>query len=88
VLKDLEAEIYFFYMRPLGDDTPIRVEFLTKEFDRVATIVQSLSKISRSYAYPAVLIEADLRAALNPIEMEKLDKLNLRPLRRNSRPFR
>ncbi|MFH2105900.1 MAG: DNA double-strand break repair nuclease NurA [Candidatus Micrarchaeota archaeon] len=88
VLKDLEAKIYFFYMRPLGDDTPIRVEFLTKEFDKVATIVQSLSKISRSYAYPAVLIEADLRAALNPIEMEKLDKLNLRPLRRNSRPFR
>ncbi len=88
ITKDLENEIYCFYMRPLENDLPLRVEFLTKDFDKVASIVYSLSKISRSFAYPAALIEADLRAALNPLEMERFDRLNLTPLRRNNRPFR
>jgi hypothetical protein len=99
VLKDLGAfadSIHLFYMKCFSSDRPMRIEFLEgKEADanRIASLIYSLSAINKSYAYPAVLIEADLRAAMNPIELERVKKSlmtfsGIQPLKRNSRPFR
>jgi len=102
ILKDLGSwseKILSFYLKPVKDDRPLRVEFLSgqKTFEEVATLVHSLSRMHKAYAYPAVLIEADLRAALDEDEFERaygslFSKLgrssSLLRLRRNSRPFR
>jgi hypothetical protein len=62
---------------------------------KIASVVFALSSSHREYAFPSVLIEADLRARLKPDEIEIvfnkiLDKLSknfkLR-LRREGRPF-
>lgn len=83
------------YIKPVEGDRPLRVEFLGSDFNGIASLVYSLSKINRTYAYPAILIEADLRAALDPLELERAQKalamqsgMGVLPLRRNSRPFR
>lgn len=102
ILKDLGSwseKILSFYLKPVKDDRPLRVEFLSgqRTFDEIASFVHSLSKIHKAYAYPAVLIEADMRAALSPDEFDyaygslfsKLGmKSSLMRLRRDSRPFR
>lgn len=102
VLKDLgqwSEKILSFYLKPVKDDRPLRVEFLSgqKTFSEVASSIHSLSHLHKAYAYPAVLIEADLRAALDEDEFERaygslFSKLgrsaSLMRLRRNSRPFR
>ena len=103
VLKDLGEwghSVASFYLRPAEFDRPLRVDFLSRASsspERVAGVVGFLSGINRSYGYPAVLIEADLRAAMRP---EELDHFHARlqaklgfsaeflALRRNSRPFR
>jgi len=83
-----------FYMKPSENDLPLRVEFIGEEGDvsRVSSLIFSLSSISESFAYPAILIEADMRAAMDRNEAEGLQAdiraLEMRPLRRNSRPFR
>ncbi|MGV8176442.1 MAG: DNA double-strand break repair nuclease NurA [Candidatus Bilamarchaeaceae archaeon] len=100
ILKDLREhadKLNLFYMRPSALDRPIRIEFLSspRPFDEVAGIAYSLCSINRRYAYPAVLIEADLRAMLDPDELERakksisiFSKNQLPSMRRNSRPFR
>jgi hypothetical protein len=102
VLKDLgewSEKILSFYLKPVRDDRPLRVEFLSgqKTFNEIASLVHSLSRLHKSYAYPAVLIDADLRAALSEDEFERaygslFSKLGRSPsllrLRRNTRPFR
>jgi len=103
VLKDLAewgTKIAVFYCRPVAGDRPLRVEYLSGaavSAGEIASVVSGLSRINKRYAYPAVLIEADLRAALNPIELERAYKdvcahAGLPPsamqLRRDSRPFR
>ncbi|MFH1393382.1 MAG: DNA double-strand break repair nuclease NurA [Candidatus Micrarchaeota archaeon] len=100
VLKDLQDFSYnvkVFYLRPSKDDLPLRIEFLDcgKSADDVASVLCSLSSVSRTFAYPAVLIEADMCAAMNPVDMESVKKQlfalsngTIRPLRRNCRPFR
>ena len=102
VLKDLGQwadKILSFYLKPVEGDRPLRVEFLSgqKTFSEVASLAHSLSCTHKAYAYPAVLIEADLRAALDGDEFERayaelFSKLGRSPalmrLRRNSRPFR
>lgn len=107
-LKDYADSICLFYLKCFNEDRPMRVEFLggtsmdansgasdrAIKFNEIASIAYSLSAINKSYAYPAVLIEADLRAALDPIEMERALKTlsslseHVQPLKRNSRPFR
>ncbi|NYZ77554.1 DNA double-strand break repair nuclease NurA [Candidatus Micrarchaeota archaeon] len=86
-----------FYLKPSETDLPLRIEFVDDgdAAGRVPAIINSLSSISENYAYPAALIEADLCAAMDPLEMEKVkSELSamlggpLRPLRRNARPFR
>ncbi len=103
VLKDLgqwSEKILSFYLKPVKDDRPLRVEFLSgqKSFSEVACLVHSLSRLHKAYAYPAILIEADLRAALDDNEFERAygalfskvgrGSSSLLRLRRNTRPFR
>jgi len=101
VLRDLGdwgSKINVFYLKPVAGDRPLRVEFVgDKSFDGLAETIHALSAINSKYAYPAVLIEADLRAAMNPIELERTYRdlfantglrSSMMKLRRDSRPFR
>ncbi len=98
ITRDFGADaekISAMYLKPVEGDRPLRVELIGSDFIGIASLVYSLSKINRTYAYPAILIEADLRAALDPLELERAQKslamhtgLGILPLRRNSRPFR
>ncbi|MCX6769518.1 MAG: hypothetical protein NT051_02440 [Candidatus Micrarchaeota archaeon] len=103
ILGDLGSwseKILSFYLKPVQGDRPLRVEFLSgqKTFGEIASLIHSLSCIHKSYAYPAILIEADLRAALSPDDFERAygslfsrlgkNSPSLMRLRRNTRPFR
>ncbi|MEW5805764.1 MAG: hypothetical protein AB1756_00160 [Acidobacteriota bacterium] len=102
VLRDLGEwgkKAVAFYAKPVSEDRPLRIEFMgaPDKRDSIASTVCSLSRLSKSYAYPAVFIEADLRAALDRIELERayrqlLGQVGFRSsimkLRRDSRPFR
>ncbi|OIO26408.1 hypothetical protein AUJ14_01790 [Candidatus Micrarchaeota archaeon CG1_02_55_22] len=103
VLTELGAwskKISSLYLKPVAFDRPLRVDFLAhkpEDIARVATAVDSLSRLNKNYAYPAVLIEADLRAAMDGAEIDYASaaltsKLGFYPelfrLRRDSRPFR
>lgn len=92
-MAELGSTISVFYLKPSKNDLPLRIELLGAEVDSAASLVCTLSSISENFAYPAVLIEADMCAALDPGEMEPIEGsllslAGLRPLRRNSRPFR
>jgi hypothetical protein len=100
VLRDLgeqAARINLFYLKPSVMDSPLRIEFLQskKSTDEIASVIHTLSSISKTFAYPAALIEADMCAALQPIEMDKIKRSLFvltggasKPLRRQNRPFR
>lgn len=100
VLRDLgecAGRINAFYLKPVKDDRPLRVEFLSNKYDEIASFINSLSRIHKRYGYPAILIEADLRAALERNEIERVsrelfmllgERSSIMKLRRNSRPFR
>jgi hypothetical protein len=102
VLKDLgswSAKMNALYLKPVKDDRPLRVEFLKikKDAGEVASLIYSLSAINQKYAYPAILIEADMRAAMDRSEIERTcrnlllragRRVSFLPLRRDSRPFR
>jgi hypothetical protein len=99
--KEWAESVYAFYLKPSEFDRPLRVEFLhngqdlTEHADKIAGIVFALASLHREYAFPSVLIEADIRAGLKPEEVElvfnkirdKLSKKLSMQLRRNSRPF-
>ncbi|MFH1520904.1 MAG: DNA double-strand break repair nuclease NurA [Candidatus Micrarchaeota archaeon] len=91
--SDKERDISVFYVKPSKFDLPLRIETTSTEIDTVASIICSLSAFSENFAYPAVLIEADMCAVMDPKELEPIeDSLNslsgMKPLRRNTRPFR
>ncbi len=100
VLRELGKwgeKICAMYIKPVMADRPMRIEFLNgqKSFSETADFISTISSINRSYAYPAILIDADLRAMMNPQELERAKKSlslfagpSLLDLRRNSRPFR
>ncbi len=104
VLRDLGdwgKKIGSFYVKPVEYDRPLRVDFLLPEskaqISELAGLINCLSQGNREYAYPAALIEADLRAAMDPSELEFVSSAlfakagrtaDLMALRRNSRPFR
>lgn len=105
ILRDLRGHgerISSFYLKAVKYDRPLRIDFLLPENDgkrigEIASLVYSLSKHNSQYAYPAILIEADLRAALDPKELEIVydrifNSVGMSPsifkLRRNTRPFR
>jgi len=107
VLKDFKKQyakkIFAFYLRASDYDLPLRIELLSgssgcdnalAEIEKAASITYSLSSGHREYSYPAVLVEADLRARLTPEEINAvMDKIycklqmHSKFLRRNRRPF-
>ncbi|VVC02501.1 NurA domain protein [Candidatus Burarchaeum australiense] len=102
VIKDLDewaGRVLAFYLKPSEEDRPLRVEFIegTADHDEVAGVVAWLCSINSRYAYPAVLIEADMRAALDKREMDRAYRSlflkaggsqSMLKLRRDERPFR
>jgi hypothetical protein len=87
------------YLKAAKFDRPVRIEFAdAAQAADAAAHISALCKGNERYAYPAVLIEADLRAALDPRELEAayaqlctklgFETASLRKLRRNERPFR
>lgn len=108
ILQDFSPEwgnsIYGMYLKPTLFDRPLRVEFICKDCmggkitqraDEVAGVAYALSSLHREYAYPSVLIDADMHAKLSQGEIDIvfnkiLDKLGnsmrLR-MRRENRPF-
>lgn len=106
ILNDFEKKwgerIKVFYLKPTSLDRPLRIEFLhngknlSDYCNEIASTTLTLSSLHKEYAYPSVLIEADLRARLKQNEVETLfnkiiDKLGrdnaYLALRRDSRPF-
>jgi hypothetical protein len=92
-LLALGERVSVFYLKPSEHDLPLRIEAYDCDVDKAASAIRSLSAISENFAYPAVLVEADMCAALDPKEMEPVESSllalsGLKPLRRNSRPFR
>jgi hypothetical protein len=105
VLRDFNKRwteaMYVLYLKSSKYDLPIRVEFLhtqgrlSAKADKVASVVYAMSCMNDSYAYPAVLIEADLRARLvgreaNVVLSQLLSKLGPRIgllVKRSRRPF-
>jgi len=83
--------IKYAYLKPSEHDLPLRIEYLDSGTDP-SGMVMALSALSPSFAYPAILVEADMRAAMDGREMDAVNgtliSLGLRALRRDSRPFR
>jgi len=102
VIKDLGdwgGKVIAFYLRQSNHDRPMRVEFIegTGDPEEIAGTLSWLSRINSRYAYPAVLIEADMRAALDKREMDRAyrslflkagGEQHVLKLRRDERPFR
>lgn len=104
VLQDFNSKwagsIHGLYLKPAPLDRPLRCEFIchgdvAEKADEIASVAMALSSMHREYAYPSVLIEADLRAKLSGDEIDIvynkiMDKLGagvrLR-MRRENRPF-
>ncbi len=103
VTKDLGEEgknIYSFYLRPAEFDRPLRIDFYAegnpvRTGEKIASMVLSLC-CHASYAFPAPLVEADLRAKLAERDVEIIHKQlvertgmipSLLKLRREVRPF-
>ena len=87
------GEVQCFYLKAAENDLPLRVEVVGNKAEQAAEILYSISAISENFGYPAVLVEADMCAALDPREMEPIKimlgkKAKVLPLRRNARPFR
>lgn len=106
ILSEMNAawqnRVHLFYLRPSNQDFPLRVEFLTPtsgevgpRADEVASLVLRQTNLHPEYAYPAVLIEADLRSKLTPQEInivqeriaDRVQKSNGMFRRRDRRPF-
>lgn len=97
----IAAQLHACYVKPSQWDYPIRCEFfsipekLTENAQRVAEYVYAQSCLHKEYAFPAVLIEADLRAGLKPEEIEmvsdkifsKVGRHTIHLRRRDRRPF-
>ena len=102
VIKDLGewgGKVLAFYLKSSEEDRPLRVEFIegTADHAEVAGVVAWLCGINKRYSYPAVLIEADMRAAMDKREMDRAYRSlflkaggaqSVLKLRRDERPFR
>lgn len=103
VLMDLPSadRIRCFYIKVTKFDRPLRVEFLSqgadeKKADELASLVFRMSSHHQEYAFPSVLMEADLQAHLTNKEMDDLyyslcchigEVSSLQERRRDIRPF-
>lgn len=98
---DWAKNIYGMYIKPVKFDRPLRVDFVARKNPRrvaedISKIIWAISKQNRTYSYPSVLIEADVRAKLKEYELlvfkaaieERLGRNpSLFELRREERPF-
>ncbi|MEM2282264.1 MAG: DNA double-strand break repair nuclease NurA [Candidatus Hadarchaeales archaeon] len=92
-----EFPLYAFYLKSVPEDRPLRIEFLggAGTAVRVAELVYAISAHHPSFAVPAPLVEADLRAHLFKEELElvhetlvdRMGFTSLLDLRRERRPF-
>lgn len=92
-MAEIAKGITVFYLKPSQNDLPLRIEIVGGDASRAASLILGLCAVSENYAYPAILVEADMCAALDGSEMESIESsllslTGMRPLRRNSRPFR
>lgn len=98
VLKDLlpySERLNCTYIKPGKNDRPVRIEFFG-ENNGLIEKVYALCDINDKYPYPAILIEVDLRALIDPRNVERIYReieivpflKDSRVLRRNARPFR
>ena len=73
--KDISSLIYSFYIRVSPYDDPIRIDFLADKgvnsYKKIASLIRLLTP-SKLYSIPSPLIEADKRARLKEIEIEKI----------------
>lgn len=92
-MAEIAKGITVFYLKPSQNDLPLRIEIAGTDADRAASLILGLCAVSENYAYPAILVEADMCAALDGREIESIESSlislsGMRPLRRNARPFR
>ncbi len=105
ILNDFPPEwagqLFACYIKPSQWDYPLRVEFVSTpekaaaKANEASSVALAQSRMHKEYAFPSVLIEADLRAGLKPAEVElvsdkilsKLGRHTLRMKRRDRRPF-
>lgn len=94
-------KLYACYLKPSQWDYPLRIEFVCDGKDAAthaqtcAEIAFAQSKLHKEYAFPTVLIEADMHAGLRQEEVElvsdkilsKLGRHTIRMRRRDRRPF-
>lgn len=92
-----EQPVYAFYLKTVPEDRPLRIEFLegAGTVDRIAEVLYAISAHHPSYAVPAPLVEADVRAHLFKEEMELVHEnlihlsgfSSILELRRERKPF-
>lgn len=102
VLRQLDytGDMYSFYLKPVANDQPLRIDFRAQKprqlVDKLASLILPLSTFNANYAIPSVIIEADQRAKIGEKDLESYEKMlkartgfndSLRPMRRNKRPF-
>ncbi|MBT4114465.1 DNA double-strand break repair nuclease NurA [Candidatus Woesearchaeota archaeon] len=99
-IGEWRRKIFGVYVKPAEFDRPLRIDFLASnpqlQADKIAAIVNAISKHNKTYAYPSVLIEADARAKLSEPDLMAFyhslkEKLGMDPsifeLRREQRPL-
>ncbi len=105
ILADFPSEwatkIHACYLKPSQWDYPLRIEFLSdrknisENANTASKYAYAQSNLHKEYAFPSVLIEADLRAGLKQEEVElvadkifsKIGRHSVHLRRRNRRPF-
>ncbi len=98
VLKDFmpyAEDMKVTYIKAGENDWPIRVETIGYN-EELMQKIYALCAINDSYSYPAILIDVDLRAMIDPKQVEQIfNDIQISPflrdsklLRRNRRPFR
>ncbi len=95
--KELNKNVYSFYIKTAKYDRPVRVDFLDKEKeDFIASVLLSITGQHSGYGFPTVLIEADNVAKLSEQEIDNFYSFILKytgnlpsimRLRRDQRPF-
>ncbi|MFA5746019.1 MAG: DNA double-strand break repair nuclease NurA [archaeon] len=102
--EDIRDNLYCCYLKLSNHDYPLRIEFIYfKEFglslknytEELVKMISSISSFNKTYTYPSVLVEADLRSRLTIQEidlitnkiLEKTRNYGFRVPRRESRLF-
>ncbi len=105
ILQDFPSpwakQLHACYIKPSQWDYPLRIEFfgdaktIASFANEAAAIAMAQSSLHKEYAFPSVLIEADLRAGLKPEEISlvsdkifsKVGRNTIHLRRRDRRPF-